>query len=85
MLQSRVVLFVIVVNKAQKQACGVLLVKRGFCSICSLIWLSAFITQVYYFAADDSYNTEEYCRGREGDQRCNTDAQTVVVPDIVPP
>lgn len=36
-------------------------------------------------AGDDSYNTQEYSHGREGDQQCNTDAQTMVVPDIAPP
>jgi hypothetical protein len=66
MLQNRVVLLVIVVTKAWKQARGVLLVKRGFCSFCSVVWLSASITQVYYFVADGSYNTEEYSHGREG-------------------
>ena len=49
MLQNRVVLFVIVVTKAWKQVCGVLLVKRGFCSFCSDIWLLASIKHVYYF------------------------------------
>jgi hypothetical protein len=44
MLQNRVVLFVIVVTKAWQQACGVLLVKGGFCPFCSFIWLSASIT-----------------------------------------
>jgi hypothetical protein len=48
------------VTKAWKQACGILLVKLGFCSFCSDIRMSASITQVYYFAADDSYdNTEQ--------------------------
>ena len=60
MLQNRAVLFVIVVTEAWKQACGVLLVKRGFYLFCIDIWLSASITQVYYFATDDSYNTEHY-------------------------
>jgi hypothetical protein len=85
MLHNRVVLFVIVVTKAWKQACGVLPVKRGLCSFCSVIWLSASITQVYYFAAADSYNTEDYSHGREEDRQCNTDAQTMVVHDITPP
>jgi hypothetical protein len=67
MLQNRVVLFVIVVTKTWKQVCGVLFVKRGFCSFCSDIWLSASITHVYYFAADDSYNTEDYSHGRRGE------------------
>ena len=85
MLQIRVVLFVIIVTKALKLVCGDQLVKRGLCSFCNDIWLLASITQVYYVAADDSYNTEDYSHGREGDQQCNTDAQTMVVPDIAPP
>jgi len=85
MLQNRVDLFVTVVTKACKQASGVLLVKRGFSSFCSDIWLSASIMHVYYFAADDNYNSEGYSHGREGDQQCTIDAQTMVVPDIAPP